>query len=76
MSYAPHLQRIVAAFGGQNAMARALGTSQGTIWGWLRAGHIPSRRIPAIIEAARRLPAPIDLAPSDFFPPVSDSRAA
>ena len=52
MAHAPHLERIVAAFGGQNAMARALGTSQGTIWGWMRGGFIPSRRIPAIIEAA------------------------
>lgn len=76
MAHAPHLERIVAAFGGQNAMARALGTSQGTVWGWLRAGHVPSRRIPAIIEAAARLPAPVALTPSDFFPAVAASRAA
>lgn len=67
MTHAPHLDRIVAAFGGQNAMARALGISQGTVWGWLRAGHVPSRRIPAIIRAAADLPKPTTLTHAEFF---------
>lgn len=75
MAHAPHLERIVTAFGGQNAMARALGTSQGTVWGWLRAGHVPSRRIPAVIAAAAGLPTPIKLTPADFFPASADKAA-
>lgn len=67
MTHAPHLVTIVAAFGGQNAMARALGTSQGTVWGWLQAGHVPSRRIPAIIRAAATLPKPVALTHAQFF---------
>lgn len=57
-------------------MARALGTSQGTVWGWLRSGHVPSRRIPAIIEAAARLPQPVILTPADFFAPANATQAA
>lgn len=71
MSHPSHLLAIVDRFGGQNAMARALGTSQGTIWGWLRAGHVPSRRVPQVIEAAARLDPPVRLSPADFFPPMS-----
>ncbi|MFN3450331.1 MAG: hypothetical protein ACK44F_16655, partial [Roseococcus sp.] len=56
--------------------ARALGTSQRTVWGWLRAGHVPSRRIPAIIATAARLPDPVLLTPADFFPPVEATDAA
>lgn len=55
-------------------MARALGCSQGTVWGWLRAGYVPSRRIPRVIEAAARLPTPVTLTPADFF--VSDEAGA
>lgn len=75
MTAPPHLQRIVTAFGGQNAMARALGVRQGTVWSWLRTGHVPSRRIPAIIEAGRLLPKPVTLAPDDFFPRSSSEAA-
>lgn len=70
MSGYPHLDRIVQAFGGQNAMARALGVRQSVVWGWLRAGHVPSRRIPAIIAAGASLPQPVALTPADFFPPA------
>ncbi|MBW6400011.1 helix-turn-helix domain-containing protein [Roseomonas sp. HJA6] len=67
MAHAPHLERLVAAFGGQNAMARALGTSQGTVWGWLKGGYVPSRRIPEVIDAAARLNPPVVLTHADFF---------
>jgi hypothetical protein len=61
------VDRIVAHFGGQNGLARALDTSQSTIWGWKSRDVIPSKRIPAIIEAASRLDPPVELSPADFF---------
>lgn len=65
-----HLHRIVGLFGGQNAMARALGVSQGTVWGWLQAGFIPARRVPQIIDAAARLDPAVVLTPADFYAPA------
>jgi hypothetical protein len=59
--------RVVALFGGQNAMARKLGRRQGTVWGWLNQGRVPSARIPEIIAAARDLDPPVALRPDDFF---------
>lgn len=67
MSGNSHLQRIVDAFGGQSAMARALGLRQSHVWGWLSAGYVPSRRIPEVIMAAARLSPPVVLTPADFF---------
>lgn len=61
---------LIHKLGGQNALARMLTTSQGTVWGWTQTGRIPSKRIPQIIEAARRLEPPVYLTPNDFFPPV------
>jgi len=74
----PSVARIVATFGGQTALAKALGCSQGTVWGWLEAGRVPSSRIPEIIEAGRRLPEPVALEPNDFFdiPAARASEAA
>jgi hypothetical protein len=60
------VSRIVARFGGQNAMARATGIAQGTIWGWTKSGRIPQDRWSTIRAAARRLPAPVELTPADF----------
>lgn len=68
MSGIEHLQRIVAAFGGQAALGRAIGASQGTVWGWLKSGFVPTRRVPQIIAAAARLDPPVTLTPADFFP--------
>lgn len=61
------IEPIVAHFGGQTALARALKTSQGTVWEWVEKGRVPSTRIPAIIEAAKRLEPPVALEPNDFF---------
>lgn len=61
------ITRIVAVFGGQNALARAVGRSQGTVWGWCQQGRVPSARIPEIIEAARKLTPAVALRPDDFF---------
>lgn len=67
---------IVARFGGQTALARILKTSQGTVWEWVEKGRVPSSRIPAIIEAAKRLDPPIALQPNDFFVSPSHAQAA
>ena len=62
------VDRIASHFGGQNGLARALSTTQSTVWGWKqRGGLIPSKRIPEIIEAASRLEPPVRLLPEDFF---------
>lgn len=61
---------IIQEFGGQNAMARTLSCRQSSVWRWANSGRIPSKRIPQIIEAARRLEPPVYLTPNDFFPPV------
>jgi DNA-binding transcriptional regulator YdaS (Cro superfamily) len=50
------LKRAVAAYGGQSAMARALGVSQGAVWRWLNV----TRELPAEyvlrVEAATCIP--------------------
>jgi DNA-binding transcriptional regulator YdaS (Cro superfamily) len=77
MTYPAHIERIVAAFGGQNAMARALGLRQSTVWAWLQSGHVPSRRIPVVIQAAANLSPPVHLTPADFFggaPPAPNAQ--
>jgi DNA-binding transcriptional regulator YdaS (Cro superfamily) len=61
------IEQIVARFGGQSALARLLNTSQGTVWGWIEKGRVPSARIPAIIEAAKALNPPVHLQANDFF---------
>ncbi|GBQ79530.1 hypothetical protein AA13595_0050 [Gluconacetobacter johannae DSM 13595] len=69
MSHDPVIS-VIALFGGQTDLARHLSTSQGTVWGWTQTGRVPSKRIPQIIEAARRLDPPVYLTPNDFFPPT------
>ncbi|MFT8245218.1 carph-isopro domain-containing protein [Roseomonas sp. BN140053] len=58
---------IIAAFGGQNALARQLGRRQSVVWGWAKNGRVPSKRIPEIIAAGLSLNPPVQLTPSDFF---------
>lgn len=60
------VERIVASFGGQNAMARALGIAQSTIWGWTKGGHIPPKRRAAVKAAALKLTPPVKLSAEDF----------
>lgn len=59
--------RIVAIFGGQTALARAIGTRQSVIYGWVDRGCVPSRRVHQVIEAAEKLSPPVSLTPADFF---------
>jgi hypothetical protein len=57
--------RIISRFGGQSALAKAIGTSQGTIWGWKVRGFVPVRAQQRVMDAAARLG--LDLSPDDFF---------
>lgn len=61
------IEQIVAKFGGQTAMARKIGVGQTSVWEWIEKGLVPSRRIPQIIEAGRRLDPPLLLTANDFF---------
>lgn len=79
MSGKAPIREIVLRLGGQSAVARLVGVSQGTVWGWVNSGRIPAWRIPEIIEAAANLPEPITLSPADFFPkhkPTTSEAAA
>lgn len=51
-------------------MARTLELPQSTISSWVKAARIPSKRIPAIVDAATRLDLPVELTLVDFFPEV------
>jgi hypothetical protein len=55
---------IIDKFGGQSALADALGVPVSTVHSWKRSNYIPHWRQPKIIELA--LDARIDLAPTDF----------
>lgn len=66
LTKSPPMQ-IAALFGGQTAMAQAIGKSQSTVWDWVSSGRVPSARIPGIIAAAERLEPPIHLRPDHFF---------
>jgi DNA-binding transcriptional regulator YdaS (Cro superfamily) len=71
---APNIQGIIQRFGGQVAVAQALGMSQSAVSDWVAACSVPSQHIPRFIEAARALRPPLVLEPNDFFdipkPPV------
>ena len=59
-------EEIVFAFGGQAALARALGhTNMTTVQGWCKRGVVPLRQIPPVLAAARRLKVKLRLV--DFF---------
>ena len=72
------IQRIVGLFGGQTALARLIGRSQGTVWEWVEKGQVPSNRIPEVIAAGANLNPPVRLEPNDFFiiPPDHNSNVA
>ena len=62
------IQRIADRFGSVTDMARRVGVAQATAWDWVSQGHVPSKRIPMVIETGRTMDPPIDLEPNDFFP--------
>ncbi|MGE0714813.1 MAG: carph-isopro domain-containing protein [Alphaproteobacteria bacterium] len=62
------IDRIIAKFGSQAALAEAAGVSQPSVAGWRKHGLIPSRRQAAVLAAARARG--IALEPADFFDEV------
>ena len=58
---------LIERFGGQNAMARAVGVRQSEVWRWSKRGLVPSSRIGSVIKAGARLDPPIIITPDDFF---------
>lgn len=60
------VEKIIAHFGGQSAMGRAIGKRQSTVWEWIKAGRIPYARIADVVAAAKRLDPPVQLSASDF----------
>jgi hypothetical protein len=52
--------RVIAKFGGQNALARALATNQSTVQHWAKSGHIPAWRHADILRAASERAIPLD----------------
>ena len=45
---------LIARFGGQSALARALGVNQSTVQHWSKTGHVPSWRRDQIERAAQQ----------------------
>lgn len=64
------IDAITEKFGGQSALADAIGADQSTVAHWKRRGIIPARQQQLILEKAREKG--IDLMPADFFPPPTD----
>jgi len=52
---------VIARFGGQSALARAIGVSQSTVQYWARTGEIPSWRHGQVLEAAQASGIPLDI---------------
>jgi hypothetical protein len=59
-------QRIVSKFGGQSALAEALGTTQGTVQYWTKRGAIPAKWHARIAAAAAERG--IEVSPGEFSP--------
>jgi len=59
------VDRIIAKFGTQRALAAALGVDQSSVSGWRRRGSIPARRQAQLLEVAAARG--IDLSPAEFF---------
>jgi DNA-binding transcriptional MerR regulator len=66
--------RVIAQFGSQSALARALGINQSTVQHWAKNGQIPSWRREQILKAARELGIPLD--PSELTNAPGSGRAA
>src|SRR5665213_2435352 len=69
---------IIDRFGGQTALAEAIGKPQSTVQYWSRTGSIPAKWHPLVIEAAQRKGievASVDLVALAEAPPKPVSRA-
>ena len=54
MARADDANELIARFGGQSALARALGVNQSTVQHWSKTGHVPSWRREQIERAAQQ----------------------
>jgi hypothetical protein len=59
-------EQIISRFGGQSALAKALGTKQSTVQYWAKKGAIPAKWHSAIAEAA--VASGVSVAAGDFSP--------
>lgn len=61
--------RVIAAFGSQSALARALGARQSTVQHWAKTGQIPAWRHAEILRAAGERSIVLDLTGFAGAPP-------
>lgn len=66
-------QKIIDAFGGVHAAARALKIAPTTVQGWKERGFIPSPRQSEVLTVARD--AGLSITETDFFGPAPDKGA-
>lgn len=62
--------KVVAKFGGLGRMARDTGLATSTIWGWMRRGDIPPKRVPEVKSWGLKLK--VKLKDSDFVRGIAD----
>lgn len=62
--------RIIEKFGGQTDLATLIGKGQSTVAYWAKAGRVPAKWHPKLLELAAEKG--LDLQPSDFLPPMKD----
>ena len=62
---------IVERLGGQSAVARLIGKGQSTVAYWVKAGSIPARWHPVLLEAATRVGVPLTADDLVGKPPVA-----
>jgi hypothetical protein len=65
-----YVDKIIATFGGQANLARALGLPARTVTAWAERGAIHDKHKPGILNAARANSLP--LTEADFFPTPPD----
>ena len=63
--------RIIEKFGGQTALANLIGKRQSTVSYWKKAGVVPSKWQPKLLELAAEKG--LNLQPSDFLPTVKEA---
>jgi len=62
---------IIEKFGGQSALAEAIGKGQSTVAYWKKTGTIPARWQPTLLQLAAEKG--LDLQPSDFLLPIENA---
>jgi hypothetical protein len=67
-------QRLIAQFGGQSALAEALGTTQSTVQYWTKRGAIPAKWHAGIIVAGGKLG--LDISNTDLIAGINEQPSA